>query len=54
MTLTEKFKLDGLYLFIGAVLLRIVRAKIEERKFLRTLPEYEDYTINPNNGWICT
>jgi protein-S-isoprenylcysteine O-methyltransferase Ste14 len=33
----------GLYLFVVAVALQVMRAKIEERKFLRTLPEYEDY-----------
>jgi protein-S-isoprenylcysteine O-methyltransferase Ste14 len=33
----------GLYLFAGALLLQILRAKVEERKFLRTLSEYADY-----------
>jgi len=33
----------GIYLFIVAVSLQIVRAKIEERKFLRTIPEYATY-----------
>jgi protein-S-isoprenylcysteine O-methyltransferase Ste14 len=33
----------GLYVFVVAVALQVMRAKIEERKFLRTLPEYEDY-----------
>jgi len=33
----------GLWLFVGAVALQVIRAKIEERKFLRTLPEYAAY-----------
>jgi protein-S-isoprenylcysteine O-methyltransferase Ste14 len=33
----------GLYLFVVAVSLQVVRAKIEERKFLRTVPEYAAY-----------
>jgi protein-S-isoprenylcysteine O-methyltransferase Ste14 len=33
----------GFYLFIVAVCLQVVRAKIEERKFLRTVPEYAAY-----------
>ncbi len=33
----------GLYLFAVAVALQVARAKIEERKFLRTLPEYRAY-----------
>jgi protein-S-isoprenylcysteine O-methyltransferase Ste14 len=41
----------GLYLFIGAVLLQIVRAKIEERKFMRALPEYEDYRKRTGFLW---
>ena len=41
----------GLYLFGGAVVLQIVRAKIEERKFLRTLPEYRTYMANTGFLW---
>jgi protein-S-isoprenylcysteine O-methyltransferase Ste14 len=33
----------GLYLFVVAVALQVTRAKIEERKFLRTVPEYAAY-----------
>jgi protein-S-isoprenylcysteine O-methyltransferase Ste14 len=33
----------GLYLFVAAVALQVARAKVEERKFLRTLPEYDAY-----------
>jgi len=33
----------GLYLFVVAVTLQVVRAKIEERKFLSTVPEYRSY-----------
>ncbi|RDH85521.1 MAG: hypothetical protein DIZ78_11320 [endosymbiont of Escarpia spicata] len=41
----------GLYLFVGAVLLQIIRAKIEERKFMRTLAEYEDYRRRTGFLW---
>ncbi len=41
----------GLYLFGGAVVLQVVRAKIEERKFLRTLPEYRAYMANTGFLW---
>lgn len=41
----------GLYLFIGAVSLQIVRAKIEERKFMRTLPEYANYRKSTGFLW---
>ena len=41
----------GLYLFAGAVVLQIVRAKIEERKFLCTLPEYRHYKANTGFLW---
>jgi len=33
----------GLHLFVVAVALQVVRAKIEERKFLSTVPEYQAY-----------
>jgi protein-S-isoprenylcysteine O-methyltransferase Ste14 len=33
----------GLYLFVFAVVMQVARAKIEERKFVRTLPEYASY-----------
>jgi protein-S-isoprenylcysteine O-methyltransferase Ste14 len=41
----------GLYLFVVAVALQIVRAKIEERKFLRTLPEYRTYWESTGFLW---
>ncbi|MEA3278652.1 MAG: isoprenylcysteine carboxylmethyltransferase family protein [Pseudomonadota bacterium] len=41
----------GLYLFVVAVGFQVVRAKIEERKFLRTLPEYETYMANTGFLW---
>ena len=41
----------GLYLFVVAVALQVVRARIEERKFLRTLPEYQDYMRNTGFLW---
>ena len=41
----------GFYIFVGAVLMQIVRAKVEERKFMRSLPEYEDYKKNTGFIW---
>lgn len=41
----------GLYLFVLAVALQVVRARIEERKFLRTLPEYEGYMRRTGFLW---
>ena len=41
----------GLYLFVFAVALQVVRARIEERKFLRTLPEYQTYMANTGFLW---
>ncbi|MBL3529129.1 MAG: isoprenylcysteine carboxylmethyltransferase family protein [gamma proteobacterium endosymbiont of Lamellibrachia anaximandri] len=41
----------GLYLFVGAVVLQIIRAKIEERKFMRTLAEYDDYRKSTDFLW---
>jgi protein-S-isoprenylcysteine O-methyltransferase Ste14 len=41
----------GLYLFILAVTLQVVRARIEEQKFLRTLPEYEQYMRQTGFLW---
>ena len=41
----------GLYLFLFAVICQVFRAKIEERKFLRTLPEYESYMQNTGFLW---
>lgn len=41
----------GLYLFVGAVSLQIVRAKIEERKFIGALPEYADYRKSTGFLW---
>jgi protein-S-isoprenylcysteine O-methyltransferase Ste14 len=41
----------GLYLFVVALAMQIVRAKVEERKFLRTLPEYGDYMRQTGFLW---
>lgn len=41
----------GLYLFVGAVVLQVIRAKIEERKFLRTLPEYAEFKRQTGFLW---
>lgn len=41
----------GLYLFSVAVALQVVRAKIEERKFLRTVPEYAAYREGSGFLW---
>lgn len=41
----------GLWLFVFAVALQVVRARIEERKFLRTLPEYADYMKRTGFLW---
>jgi protein-S-isoprenylcysteine O-methyltransferase Ste14 len=41
----------GLYLFIVAVGLQILRARVEERKFLRTLPEYAGYMRQTGFLW---
>ena len=41
----------GLYLFVAALVLQVMRAKIEERKFLRTLPEYENYMKQTGFLW---
>lgn len=41
----------GLYLFVFAVVLQVVRARIEERKFLRALPEYETYMAHTGFLW---
>lgn len=41
----------GLYLFVFAVAMQVVRAKIEERKFLHTLPEYEAYMNRTGFLW---
>ncbi|MGD2076428.1 MAG: isoprenylcysteine carboxylmethyltransferase family protein [Gammaproteobacteria bacterium] len=41
----------GLYLFVVAVALQAVRARIEERKFLRILPEYQDYMHRTGFLW---
>jgi protein-S-isoprenylcysteine O-methyltransferase Ste14 len=41
----------GLHLFVVAVALQVVRAKIEERKFRRTLPEYEAYVQGTGFLW---
>jgi len=41
----------GLYLFGLAVALQVARAKIEERKFLRTVPEYAAYLEGTGFLW---
>jgi len=41
----------GLYLFVVALVLQIARAKIEERKFLRSLPEYAAYKKQTGFLW---
>jgi protein-S-isoprenylcysteine O-methyltransferase Ste14 len=41
----------GLYLFVVAVALQVVRAKVEERKFRRTLPEYDAYMRRTGFLW---
>jgi protein-S-isoprenylcysteine O-methyltransferase Ste14 len=41
----------GFYLFVFALVLQIVRARIEEKKFLRTLPEYEKYMRQTGFLW---
>jgi len=41
----------GLYLFVVAVAFQVVRARIEERKFLRILPEYRDYMKQTGFLW---
>jgi len=41
----------ALYLFVFAVALQVVRARIEERKFLRTLPEYREYMQQTGFLW---
>lgn len=41
----------GLWLFVASVVLQVIRAKIEERKFLRTLPEYAGYKARTGFLW---
>ena len=41
----------GLWLYAAAVTLQVARAKIEERKFLRTLPEYAAYQARTAFLW---
>lgn len=41
----------GFWLLIPSVALQVARAKIEERKFLRTLPEYAAYKANTGFLW---
>lgn len=41
----------GFYLFTVAVVLQVARAKIEERKFLRTVPEYAAYRETTGFLW---
>jgi len=41
----------GLYLFVVAVALQVARARIEERKFLDTVPEYSAYVEETGFLW---
>lgn len=41
----------GFWLLIPSVILQVIRAKIEERKFLRTLPEYPAYRARTGFLW---
>jgi protein-S-isoprenylcysteine O-methyltransferase Ste14 len=41
----------ALYLFAGALVLQVLRAKVEERKFLRTIPEYARYKARTGFLW---
>jgi protein-S-isoprenylcysteine O-methyltransferase Ste14 len=41
----------ALYLFIGAVALQAIRAKIEERKFLASVPAYAEFKRNTGFLW---
>jgi protein-S-isoprenylcysteine O-methyltransferase Ste14 len=41
----------GMYLFVVAVALQVVRAKIEERKFMNTVPEYRAYRDSTGFLW---
>ena len=41
----------GLWLFVIAVVMQVVRAKIEERKFLRTVPEYAAFKSRTGFLW---
>ena len=41
----------ALYLFVVAVALQAVRAKIEERKFLASVPEYAQFRRNTGFLW---
>lgn len=41
----------ALYLFVFAVALQAIRAKIEERKFLATVPEYAEFRRNTGFLW---
>jgi protein-S-isoprenylcysteine O-methyltransferase Ste14 len=41
----------GLYLFAVALVLQLGRARIEERKFLRTVPEYAEYRRTTGFLW---
>ncbi len=41
----------ALYLFVVAVILQVIRAKIEERKFLATVPAYAEFKRNTGFLW---
>jgi len=41
----------GLWFFAIAVAMQVVRAKIEERKFLQTVPEYAEFQANTGFLW---
>ncbi len=41
----------GLWLFVIAVAMQVARARIEERKFLRTVPEYAAFKNRTGFLW---
>jgi protein-S-isoprenylcysteine O-methyltransferase Ste14 len=41
----------ALYLYLVSVILQVIRAKIEERKFLASVPEYADFRRNTGFLW---
>jgi protein-S-isoprenylcysteine O-methyltransferase Ste14 len=41
----------AMYLYIVAVVLQVIRAKVEERKFLASMPEYAEFRRNTGFLW---
>jgi len=41
----------AIYLYVVAVILQVIRAKIEERKFLASVPEYAEFRRNTGFLW---